>query len=235
MTTPKMMERKEIEEDASGGEVVDGEDKKNKGIGIGIDKDVYIDSLLQQLRENDAMFAEKDALLAEKDVLLSKANQLDTLAPITEDEGPTTTPPHGLEYELAGSVTAGSVATYDDYLKAQKHLNVKWNNSILSTSMMTSLRSAEEKRMIRAIGNRQGSAWDVHVMSNGVSSDVNQLDEDGPAGTKAEDHNDHGSNKTPWYLPPIQRQRWWEDQSLPHVNWGDLFFDLFYVAAAFNL
>lgn len=35
--------------------------------------------------------------------------------------------------------------------------------------------------------------------------------------------------------PPIQRQRWDDDQVLPHVNWGDLFFDLFYVAAAYNL
>ena len=39
----------------------------------------------------------------------------------------------------------------------------------------------------------------------------------------------------PWYAPPVQRQRWGADQSLPHVNWGDLFFDLFYVAAAYNL
>ena len=32
-----------------------------------------------------------------------------------------------------------------------------------------------------------------------------------------------------------QRQRWDDHQILPHVNWGDLFFDLFYVAAAYNL
>jgi Bacterial low temperature requirement A protein (LtrA) len=32
-----------------------------------------------------------------------------------------------------------------------------------------------------------------------------------------------------------QRQRWDDQQILPHVNWGDLFFDLFYVAAAYNL
>mmetsp|Transcript_5699 Transcript_5699/g.7280 ORF Transcript_5699/g.7280 Transcript_5699/m.7280 type:complete len:563 (+) Transcript_5699:38-1726(+) len=37
-----------------------------------------------------------------------------------------------------------------------------------------------------------------------------------------------------WKLP-IQRQRWGDQQVLPHVNWGDLFFDLFYVAAAYNL
>jgi len=34
---------------------------------------------------------------------------------------------------------------------------------------------------------------------------------------------------------PKQRQRWGDKQVLPHTNWGDLFFDLFYVAAAYNL
>lgn len=38
-----------------------------------------------------------------------------------------------------------------------------------------------------------------------------------------------------FYLPPIQRQKWGDQQIRPHVNWGDLFFDLFYVAAAYNL
>lgn len=35
--------------------------------------------------------------------------------------------------------------------------------------------------------------------------------------------------------PPVQRQKWGDTQVLPHVNWGDLFFDLFYVSAAYNL
>lgn len=39
----------------------------------------------------------------------------------------------------------------------------------------------------------------------------------------------------PFVLPPMQRQKWGDDYSLPHVNWGDLFFDLFYVGAAYNL
>jgi hypothetical protein len=34
---------------------------------------------------------------------------------------------------------------------------------------------------------------------------------------------------------PKQRQRWGDKQVLPHTNWGDLFFDLFYVAGAYNL
>lgn len=45
----------------------------------------------------------------------------------------------------------------------------------------------------------------------------------------------HLDEDVPLYAPPQQRQRWGDHQMLPHVNWGDLFFDLFYVAAAHNL
>ena len=46
-----------------------------------------------------------------------------------------------------------------------------------------------------------------------------------------DDANDGHAESLPWYTHPIQRQRWNEDHVLPHVNWGDLFFDLFYVGA----
>lgn len=37
------------------------------------------------------------------------------------------------------------------------------------------------------------------------------------------------------YAPPRQRQKWGETQVLPRINWGDLFFDLHYVAATYNV
>lgn len=37
------------------------------------------------------------------------------------------------------------------------------------------------------------------------------------------------------YSPIRQRQKWGDTQVLPRVNWGDLFFDLFYVAATYNV
>jgi hypothetical protein len=43
------------------------------------------------------------------------------------------------------------------------------------------------------------------------------------------------SHETSYYAPPHQRQRWGDTQVAPHTNWGDLFFDVFYVAAAYNL
>ena len=50
-------------------------------------------------------------------------------------------------------------------------------------------------------------------------------------GHQHDDANDGHAESLPWYAHPIQRQRWNEDHVLPHVNWGDLFFDLFYVGA----
>ena len=35
----------------------------------------------------------------------------------------------------------------------------------------------------------------------------------------------------PLFTHPHQRQRWGDSQLHPHKNWGDVFFDLFYVAA----
>ena len=38
-----------------------------------------------------------------------------------------------------------------------------------------------------------------------------------------------------FYQAPQQRQTWGDSQILPRVNWGDLYFDLFFVAAAYNM
>jgi hypothetical protein len=46
---------------------------------------------------------------------------------------------------------------------------------------------------------------------------------------------DHHHHVTKYYAPPHQRQRWGDTQIAPHTNWGDLFFDVFYVAAAYNI
>lgn len=47
-------------------------------------------------------------------------------------------------------------------------------------------------------------------------------------------HGQHHDESTimPFYTPPKQRQRWGDEQLPVHNNWGDIFFDLFYVALA---
>jgi len=47
---------------------------------------------------------------------------------------------------------------------------------------------------------------------------------------KASDHEDT-EDAMPFYTTPKQRQRWGDNQIPPHTEWGDIFFDLFYVAA----
>mmetsp|Transcript_5788 Transcript_5788/g.11297 ORF Transcript_5788/g.11297 Transcript_5788/m.11297 type:complete len:556 (+) Transcript_5788:49-1716(+) len=49
------------------------------------------------------------------------------------------------------------------------------------------------------------------------------------------DHHGHGGGEMPFWAPPRQRQRWGEAQHDVHNNWGDIFYDLFFVALAYNL
>ncbi len=203
-----------------------------------------IDSLIRQLREKDALIAAKDALLSQQANKPHPLKQSVKFAPNAEDaevsravDDEPATYGRGLEQELAGSVRTGSNATFADYLNAQKSMRFKSQqsqkcqrnslavigegNDALHAST-ASVRTAEERRVIRRILSRRGAA------AEWVDINVDELDEDEP-----EDH--HHKKNDAWYLPPVQRQRWCDDQILPHVNWGDLFFDLFYVGAAYNL
>jgi hypothetical protein len=51
---------------------------------------------------------------------------------------------------------------------------------------------------------------------------------------KEEELKNHSASLS-FFTKPIQRQRWGDIQLKPHTNWGDIFFDLFYVASAYNL
>ena len=197
-------------------------------------------SLIEKLRAQlAASEAEKETLvaqLAEKNRLLSLAPApvpFSSLASITEtgskegnnDEEEPTVTQHGMvEFEF------GSFSSYNENLKLQKKSKARRKNSVLSSisrGTNATVRSVEEIKIIRNIQRRcAGSEWDnIHYLYIHLSLDANELDN--------EDEKHHGS--TPFYLPPVQMQRWGDDQILPHVNWGDLFFDLFYVGAAFNL
>ena len=175
---------------------------------------IDIDSLLEKLHQSEALLRERDAVIAEKDAQLSAALANNNTAPnhslanIPEDRS-------------AGDKETnhfGSVSTFADYLQSRRSSKARWHNSVLSST--ATVRTAEEMRVIRRIDKRAAAEWDHLSAAEGGT-------------VSGEDHG-HGS-MTAWYNPPIQRQRWCEDQFLPHINWGDLFFDLFYVGAAFNL
>jgi len=75
-------------------------------------------------------------------------------------------------------------------------------------------------------------------VSDGGSDDGVDKDHTQPHPHRRDDHDDHAAplhHLFDLYSPPRQRQRWGDRQMHPHKNWGDIFFDLFYVAAAYNL
>ena len=94
--------------------------------------------------------------------------------------------------------------------------------------------AAMSTRILNAEHDNPSQKLMWHSMIHDLEHKMEKLDVDGAFGSPGQK-----SQKTrpPWYSPPIQRKRWDnpENAIVPHVNWGDLFFDLFYVAAAYNL
>jgi hypothetical protein len=222
------------------------------------DKDAYIASLHDELYETRKKLRERDSLLSETRerllILEEKVEQLTALNTMSdlhaaEDEksddddddddddewveqdakgdNVLSSPihhMHGLDRELADSVGSDSIATYGNYVNAQRNLRFRSRkNSIASSVLSNTFRGKGEIEVIQNIARRTHSAeWDA------ICEDLDINDENGHV------RNDH-KTMTPFYSPPVQRQRYGDDTVLPHVGWGDLFFDLFYVGAAFNL
>jgi hypothetical protein len=98
---------------------------------------------------------------------------------------------------------------------------------------------------IAAVGRRHSmiqdsAAWQSFMHEVEAADDQSTEEEEGynsdeDGGGVDHHHHHHGDVSIPFYCVPVQRQRWGDDQMLPHINWGDIFFDLFYVAAAYNL
>jgi Bacterial low temperature requirement A protein (LtrA) len=100
---------------------------------------------------------------------------------------------------------------------------------------------AEETRAEAVVENPDGAAEDydygyneecerITVLAHGVSlRRVNVTAEAAPFDLS------YRPSRVLLYSPPRQRQKWGDTQVLPRVNWGDLFFDLFYVAATYNV
>lgn len=119
--------------------------------------------------------------------------------------------------------------------KSRRKLNVQTSNNRLNTLTSSMVQRLEVDE------NKEGSEDDNHINSNeddddeaSIHMETRKPAHDGGMEGSHNDHHSHNLN-VPWYNRPVQRQRWDDDQVLPHINWGDLFFDLFYVAAAYNL
>lgn len=148
---------------------------------------------------------------------------------------------HGLEKEMGQQNPSGGGGGLHlrDYMKAQRAMQMKSRRHINTTlrrrdsddddARARSMRTMKEQKTIRHLGllgkpptNLTGS---IDAGWADIFDQLELIDEDGHF------HDEHGHDlMLPLYAPPVQRQRWGEDHILPHVNWGDLFFDLFYVS-----
>jgi hypothetical protein len=88
-------------------------------------------------------------------------------------------------------------------------------------------------------GNKAGAVGgtgdtDTHQRNNNHNNHQHHLHQHNHHHANHHHHHRHRSlsDQMPWYTPPMQRQRWDEEQLTPHTEWGDIFFDLFYVASA---
>lgn len=144
----------------------------------------------------------------------------------------------------------GHKANYQDYLAAQRSLKMKGMRHLSYSKPSRNLVAPEDeahekqKRAISIVGKRHsmmqdGAAWQSFLKEVEESDMSDEGEEDGDTDdgkqSGGDDHHRHGNATIPFYCVPVQRQRWGDDQMLPHINWGDIFFDLFYVAAAYNL
>ena len=194
-----------------------------------------IDSLREKIREYEALLAASEAqmqLCTHCTPTLSIVNEEESEEAEGGEEG-RDRPAADDDIPPVSSIAMGSVSTYADYLEYGRQLKAKRNNSIFS-SMLTAtvasttdaskatVRTAEEMRLIQRLARGKGPEWD------NLSFGPLEADETKDGSIVPEENHGDGS-RTPWYNPPIQRQKWGEEQCLPHVNWGDIFFDLFFM------
>ena len=143
--------------------------------------------------------------------------------------------------------TLGKSLTFQDYLDAQRklrsvrHMDLggggvdihHFYESFYESGNIDKLMSYEEEEENTGEQQQQGSEQkgqeDSPIAIMKAEEALHDQDSHG------HHHHHSSSSSVPFYAPPLQRQRWGDDQVLPHVDWGDIFFDLFYVAAAYNL
>ncbi|CAJ1970214.1 unnamed protein product [Cylindrotheca closterium] len=105
-----------------------------------------------------------------------------------------------------------------------------------SSEFSMSFRASSRPRDSRRVASTQGV---THLAQNAdwfeFLDNVNDDDDETERDLDDFDVDKDQDVRTPFYCRPNQRQRWAAKQVLPHVNWGDLFFDLFFVSMAANL
>ena len=160
---------------------------------------------------------------------------------------------HGLMEEIkeeddSPSVVPQRPANYRDFLKAQRsmrlsnsqNLNFQEGEDASYTADESSQQTPEQQnpedarrlfQSMRVLAPKMTEAKDKAAVENMIYSlekRIKKLDVDGT-------FKDKNTLQAPWYSVPIQRQRWGDDQVIPESNFSNLFFDLFFIGAIYNI
>ena len=183
-----------------------------------VSKDAYIESLLQQLHEKEKQLLEKDSIISETRQELLELKKKDQPPSSSQEVGSIDVAEAVKEEEAGNEGTEEGLFNPEE--EEVEETAEKEKQSNVRESISTSLR-----RRAGGLGLSLGGSVVAHV----TWSDFLE------ASKKMHAKNKQLVSKPTWYSPPAQQIRWGADQHLPHVNWMDLFFDLFYVAAVYNL
>jgi hypothetical protein len=141
----------------------------------------------------------------------------------------------GLDNALGGET---ATVNFSQYLNAQRQLSsqrflLQRRASVRSVRVPTTISEDNEgannddddNGRSKAITNNHPSSSNRRLARLSTSDWDDIFEELGEIDENGQFHDAHAHMK-PLYAPPIQRQRWGEDQVLPHVNWGEFSYSL---------
>jgi len=113
----------------------------------------------------------------------------------------------------------GESVNFSDYLSAQRNFKsqrlLQRRTSVRNLNVPSII---EEEETEEAAYSSPHSSRQLHRLRSAEWNDI--FDNLGDIDENGQFHDEHDHLK-PFYSPPVQRQRWGEDQVLPHVNWGE--------------
>lgn len=118
----------------------------------------------------------------------------------------------------------GESVNFSDYLNAQRNLKsqrfLQRRKSVRNLNVPAII---DEEETEEAANNYKSlrSSRQLHRLGSAEWDDI--FDNLGDIDENGQFHDAHAHMK-PFYSPPVQRQRWGEDQVLPHVNWGEFLY-----------
>jgi len=125
----------------------------------------------------------------------------------------------GLERSLRGeSMNFSAYLNAQRKLSSQRYIQTRASVRNLRVPSFISEKGDEDQSIGSKNNYAATSTRQLHRLTTSEWDDI--FDDLGDIDENGQFHDAHAHIK-PFYSPPVQRQRWGEDQVLPHVNWGE--------------